>query len=177
VLARAKEMNARGEVQAAYDYLKRESDPSDVDGYVSVKEELQKWEKILAGQQLMVDENQATKIIARIEHDRIEQHKNGMTDQALGERLRQAAQQFDGSAAIAQLRRSNYSPNLKLWRLLVMAEGKNPNAEAIAVARKIWTEENDRSGAMAFLRAHADPSDPEGHKAVQEQLATWEKIR
>jgi hypothetical protein len=177
VLAEAKRMHAAGQTQRAYDYLKANSDPSDVDGYVSVKEELQRWQKVLETEHVLVDEGEATKVFNKIEHDRIEMHKNGLTEQALGERLREFAQKYKGTNAELALRRNNYPPNLKLWRLLVMAEGKNPNAEAIAVARKIWTDEKDRAGAMAFLEAHADPTDAEGHKAVQDQLSTWEKIR
>jgi hypothetical protein len=178
VLAEAKRMHAAGQTQRAYDFLKANSDPSDVDGYVSVAEELKTWKKVLETSHVTADENEAQKVISRIDHDRIEMHKNGLTEAAIGQRVKEFAQKYKGTNAELALRRDNFSGmNLKLWRLLVIAEGKSPNAEAIEVARKIWTEEKDRAGAMAFLKAHADPTDPEGYKAVQDQLSTWEKIR
>ena len=122
-LRSAKQIYARdGGPDQALAYLKANSDPGDVDGYVSVAAQIREWESMLAHQDVDKLEDDAKKVLNKLIRDRIEQHMNGLSDEALGKRALQLVEDYKGTTTAMQLENSPYGDHPKLRALMEKAK-------------------------------------------------------
>ncbi|MFO0932900.1 MAG: FHA domain-containing protein [Planctomycetota bacterium] len=107
---------------AAAAYLRSQADPSDVDGYVSVAEKLKEWDSMAAnaGNDALVDEAKA--VMKKLIRDRVEQHMNGLSDEALGRRALEFAEKYKDTPTAMELLNSPYGDNPKLRALMEKAK-------------------------------------------------------
>ena len=121
-LRTAKQLYTRDGPGPAAAYLRANSDPSDVDGYVSVAEKLKEWDSMVAneGNDALVDEAKA--VMSKLMRDRIEQHANGLSDEALGRRALEFAEKYKATPTAMELLNSPYGDNPKLRALMEKAK-------------------------------------------------------
>jgi hypothetical protein len=121
-LRSAKQLYMRDGARAAAEYLRSNSDPNDVDGYVSVAEQLKEWDSMVAneGKDALVEE--AKLVMKKLIRDRIEQHMNGLSDEALGRRALEFAEKYKETPTAMELLNSPYGDNPKLRALMEKAK-------------------------------------------------------
>lgn len=113
---------ADSDPERALAYLKANSDPSDVDGYVQVAEQIRTWTSMVEnkGNDALVEEAKA--VMKKLMRDRIEQHANGLTDEALGRRALEFAEKYKATPTGMELLNSPYSDYPKLRLLMEKAK-------------------------------------------------------
>lgn len=122
-LRTAKQLYARGDgAGPAAAYLRANSDPSDVDGYVSVAAQLKEWDSMVTheGPDALVEE--AKLVMKKLISDRIEQHMNGLSDEALGRRALEFVEKYKDTPTAMELLNSPYGDNPKLRALMEKAK-------------------------------------------------------
>lgn len=122
-LRTAKQIYARdGVPDQALPYLQANSDPSDVDGYVSVAAQIREWQSMMANKGADAKVEEAKLVMKKLIRDRIEQHMNSLTDEALGRRALQFLEDFKGTPTAMELENSPYGDYPKLRALMEKAK-------------------------------------------------------
>lgn len=121
-LRTAKQVYDRDGAAAAAAYLRANSDPSDVDGYVSVAARLKEWDSMVAheGDDALVEE--AKLVMKKLIRDRIEQHMNQLTDEALGRRALEFVEKYKDTPTAMELLNSPYGDYPKIRALMEKAK-------------------------------------------------------
>jgi hypothetical protein len=148
-LVEAKELHKHGKTAEALRYLETHADPSDEDGYRSVKIDMDMYRKILAQASVTANSDEANKVYKQLVRDKIEMHKNGKTTEMMASELRAFAEKYMGTPAVHELLNSNlgrddYAPKFRE----MMGETK-AWAEMDAIASAF--EKNDRGGLGARI--------------------------
>ena len=114
--------NRENRKEEALDFLKRNSDPTNEDGYVSVRKQIAEWEGILSHAGEDAKMKAADKAMEQIHRDFIEQWKNGLSDEQLGQRLLQFAEEFAGTPKAMELLNAQWEPFTKFRVLMEKAK-------------------------------------------------------
>jgi len=122
-LAYAKRL-ADKDVAAGVAYLEQYGDPSDVDGYKSVQEQIKEWKELLQDQNRQGKEEEGRYALERIHRNLVEQHKNGMTDAQLGQALLTWAETYPGTIKHMELMNSTNPPFPEFRELMEKAKPK-----------------------------------------------------
>lgn len=122
-LAYAKRL-ADKDVAKGVAYLEEHGDPSDVDGYKSVEEQIKEWKELIQDQNRQGKEEEGRYALERIHRNVVEQHKNGMTDAQLGQALLTWAETYPGTIKHMELMNSQNAPFPQLRGLMEKAKQK-----------------------------------------------------
>jgi hypothetical protein len=121
-LRRAKDVYTAQGPEAAIAFLNANADPSDVDGYVSVREQLQSWTNMVADKSVNETEDRAAAVLKQLQRDRIELHLGKKTELDLGRELLQFLEDYKGTQKATELLGSPYGDYPKLRALIEKAK-------------------------------------------------------
>lgn len=103
-----------GDVERALAHLKAHSDPADRDGYIQVAGQIKEWQSMVDHREVDAKEETAKAVRKKLLVDQIEQHKNGFSDVALGQRVLQFLEDYRETVAAKELANLNDAAYVKL---------------------------------------------------------------
>ena len=153
-LSRAKGLVKEGKQEDALHYLERFGDPSDVDGYRSVKEEMESLKRQIALAAVQADTEDAEKAYSMLVRYKIELHKQDHSKEQLAADAREFCQKYMGTPAVEKLLDNSVEDMPAKIREIM---GEKP---AYEVMREIWNDYEKWSNQLFRDHQPADSPNP-----------------
>jgi hypothetical protein len=123
-LRTAKEIQQSGNLQGALDHLAAYADPSDVDGYKSVQEQINTWRANQADAAESAKENEANVAYNQLYRQYVEWWKTNRPKDEFGDLVLDFVTKYEGTLKVKELMHVDSDPYPKLRALLQKAKDK-----------------------------------------------------